>query len=56
MNVKQMLKHRNLDEDVSLQPGDYVFVPRSTVSKIMRFMPATSMGMYSTATNFYPAE
>lgn len=52
VNVKQMLKHHNLDEDVSLQPGDYVFVPRSTVSKIMRFMPATSMGMYSTATNF----
>ena len=52
VNVKQMLKHHNLDEDVSLQAGDYVFVPRSTVSKIMRFMPATSMGMYSTATNF----
>ena len=52
LDVKRMLKHHNLDEEVSLQPGDYVFVPRSTVSKIMRFMPATSMGMYSTATKF----
>ncbi len=52
LNVKEMLKHRNLDEDPTLQAGDYVFVPRSTISKIMRFMPATSMGMYSTSPRF----
>jgi polysaccharide export outer membrane protein len=51
-NVKEMLKHRNLNEDAELRPGDYVFVPRNTISKIMRFMPATSMGMYSTSPRF----
>jgi len=52
LNIKRMLNRRNLKEDPYLQPGDYVFVPRSTVSKIMRFVPATSMGMYSTAAKF----
>jgi polysaccharide biosynthesis/export protein len=52
LNVKEMLKHRDLNEDPQLQPGDYLFVPRNTVSKIMRFMPATSLGMYSTAPRF----
>ena len=52
LNVKEMLKQHNLDEDPLLQAGDYVFVPRSTISKIMRFMPATSMGMYSTSARF----
>jgi polysaccharide export outer membrane protein len=52
LNVKEMLKHRNLNEDPYLEPGDCVFVPRSTVANIMRFMPATSMGMYTTPTRF----
>lgn len=51
-NVKEMLKHRNLSEDPELRPGDYVFVPRNTISKLMRYMPATSMGMYSTSSRF----
>jgi protein involved in polysaccharide export with SLBB domain len=41
-----------LREDTSLRPGDYIYVPRSVISKIMRFMPATNMGMYTTSTNF----
>lgn len=52
IDVKHMLKHGSLREDISLQPGDYIYVPRSVISKIMRFMPATNMGMYSTSTNF----
>jgi len=52
VNVKEMLKRRSLGEDHSLQAGDYVFVPRNTISKIMRFMPATSMGMYSSPPRF----
>jgi protein involved in polysaccharide export with SLBB domain len=52
IDVKQMLKRHNLDEDVYLQPGDYVFVPRSLVSNIMRFMPTTNLGMYSSPTRF----
>jgi polysaccharide biosynthesis/export protein len=52
LNVKDMLKRRDLKEDPYLQAGDYVFVPRSAIANIMRFVPATSMGMYSTATKF----
>jgi polysaccharide export outer membrane protein len=52
LNVKHMLNGRDLSEDVPLQPGDYVFVPRSAISKVMRFVPATSMGMYSSAPKF----
>ena len=51
-NVKEMLKHKNLTEEPALEPGDYVFVPRNMVSKIMRFMPSTSMGMYSSSSRF----
>src|SRR6266550_3710585 len=36
IDVRQMLKRHNLDEDMYLQPGDYVFVPRSLISNIMR--------------------
>jgi polysaccharide biosynthesis/export protein len=52
LNVREMLKHRDLTEDPYLQPGDFVFVPRSLVSNIMRFIPATSMGMYTNSSNF----
>ena len=52
LNVKAMLKHRDLREDPYLQAGDYLFVPRSTVSNIMRFMPATNMGMYASSPKF----
>ena len=52
LNVKAMLKHRDLSEDPILQAGDYLFVPRSLVSNIMRFMPATTMGMYSSSPKF----
>jgi polysaccharide biosynthesis/export protein len=52
VNVKEMLKRHTLAEDLRLQPGDFVFVPRSTVSNVMRFMPSTSMGMYLNALQF----
>jgi polysaccharide biosynthesis/export protein len=52
LNVKRMLNDRDLNEDVPLQPGDYIFVPRSAISRVMRFVPATSMGMYSSAPKF----
>jgi protein involved in polysaccharide export with SLBB domain len=52
LNVKAMLKHRDLTEDPLLQAGDYLFVPRSMISNIMRFMPATNMGMYTNSPKF----
>lgn len=48
LNMKQMMKHGDLAEDVPLQPGDLIFVPQSAVSKIARFLPTSSLGVYST--------
>ncbi len=43
VNVKQMLVAGNLNEDVSLQPGDTIFVPQNLASKIKNFI-APSLG------------
>lgn len=47
LNVKKMLKEGNLDEDAYLQPGDFLYVPKNTMSKIERFIPTSSLGMYA---------
>lgn len=49
LDLKKMLKKGNLTEDVMLEPGDLIFVPQTAISKIERFLPTSSMGMYSTA-------
>jgi polysaccharide biosynthesis/export protein len=46
VNVKQMLNSRNLQEDPDLQPGDMLFVPKNTLSKIKPFLPTSSLGAY----------
>ena len=46
INVKKMQKSGNLMEDPFLHPGDMLFVPKSTMSKIDRFIPNMSMGAY----------
>jgi polysaccharide export outer membrane protein len=46
VNVKQLLASRDLSEDIYLRPGDMLFVPQSTISKIRRFIPSTSMGAF----------
>lgn len=45
INVKQLLKHRNLSEDVYLRPGDLVYVPQNTWSKIHQIIPTPGFGM-----------
>jgi polysaccharide export outer membrane protein len=45
LDVKKMLKDKNLSEDLHLQAGDMIFVPQSTISKIRKFVPVPSMGM-----------
>ena len=47
LNVKKMLKDGNLDEDAYLQPGDFLYVPKNTLSKIGRFIPTSSLGLYA---------
>lgn len=46
INVKKMHKEGNLSEDPFLHPGDMLFVPKSVMSKIDRFIPNLSMGTY----------
>ena len=46
MDVKAMLKDKNLSEDFVLRPGDMIYVPQNTISKIQRFIPTSSMNAY----------
>ena len=46
LNVKEMLNNRNLSEDFVLRPGDMIYVPQNTYSKIERYLPTTSVNTY----------
>jgi polysaccharide biosynthesis/export protein len=46
LNVKKMEKSGNLSEDPFLHPGDMLFVPKNTLSKIDRLLPAPSFGSF----------
>jgi polysaccharide export outer membrane protein len=52
LNLKKMLKTNSLREDAHLRPGDLVFVPQNTISKIARFLTKPSMSMYVSPTQF----
>lgn len=45
LNLKRMLKEGDLAEDVRMQPGDMVFVPQNTLSKVKGFvLPRSTFG------------
>lgn len=44
LNIKQSLASRDLSEDPELQPGDMLYVPQNTISKIRPYMPVPSFG------------
>jgi polysaccharide export outer membrane protein len=46
IDVKKMLNSRNLREDLHLHPGDFVYVPQSRISKIRKYVPASTMSWY----------
>ncbi len=46
LDVKAMMKSRDLKEDIHLKAGDMVFVPQNTISKIRRYLPTSSLGSY----------
>jgi polysaccharide export outer membrane protein len=52
-NVKQMLQSHDLSEDAHLRPGDMIFVPQNAISKIRKYLPTTSLGMYADPTKYY---
>ena len=43
LNLKKMLAEANLTEDVHLEPGDMLFVPKNALSKIAPFIPKPAM-------------
>jgi polysaccharide biosynthesis/export protein len=45
-DLKKMLKSGNLREDAHLRPGDMLYVPRNTYSKVKRFIPVATLGTY----------
>jgi polysaccharide export outer membrane protein len=50
-NLKKMLKDRRLGE-AQLRPGDLVYVPQNSISKIERFLSKPSLSMYVNSTQF----
>lgn len=47
LDLKKMFAEGNLQEDVELQPGDLLFVPKSGVATFINtILPHTSMGIY----------
>jgi len=46
LDVKHMLGSSDLKEDFHLRPGDFVYVPQTTLSKLRRLIPTSSLSMY----------
>lgn len=46
LNLNRVLKDKKYAEDMQLQPGDMLFVPKTFMAKIDRFLPRTSLGTY----------
>ena len=45
LNLKKIKKTSDLENDLTLQSGDIIFVPRDTFSKIERFVRLSSLGV-----------
>jgi polysaccharide export outer membrane protein len=52
LNIKQMLRSRNLAEDFHLRAGDLLYVPQNRISKIRRYLPTSSVSTYMNPTQF----
>ena len=46
INLKRTIQEGKLEEDIVLQPGDSIYVPKSRVGKIERFMQVSRLGVY----------
>lgn len=46
INVKKLMAARDLSEDVQMQPGDMLFVPQNSLSKIKPFLPSSSVSAF----------
>jgi polysaccharide export outer membrane protein len=48
LNLKDIRRTSDLENDLTLQPGDMVFVPRDKISKVERFMKLASVAAFMT--------
>src|SRR5215475_6738644 len=46
LNLKRVLKNKDPREDLMLQPGDMLYVPKTAMAAFDRFLPRTSLGTY----------
>jgi len=53
INVKDMENKRNLSEDVLIKPGDLIFVPKNSASKIQQWMPIYSINAMGAQTKAF---
>jgi len=47
IDLKKMLDSHDIHEDLHLQPGDFIFVPQSRISKIRKYVPTNSISWYA---------
>jgi polysaccharide export outer membrane protein len=52
LNVKKMLNAKNLQEDLTVHPGDMLYVPQNRLSKIERFIPNSGVTAYMSPASF----
>lgn len=53
INVKRMQSKHDLSEDVMLQPGDLIFVPKNMASKIQQWLPIYSVNAMGAQTKTF---
>jgi polysaccharide biosynthesis/export protein len=52
VDLKKMLDSHDIREDLHLQPGDFIFVPQSRISKIRKYVPTNAMSWYMNPMQF----
>jgi polysaccharide biosynthesis/export protein len=52
LNLKKIRRTSDLENDLTLQPGDMLLVPRDTISKIERFMKLASVMAFMSPIRF----
>ena len=52
LDVKSMFQSENLAEDLHLRSGDMLFVPQNRISKLRKYIPFPSLGMFLDPTKF----
>jgi polysaccharide export outer membrane protein len=46
VDLRQVMKGKELNQDLEVRPGDTIFAPKSAFAKFAPFIPTSSMGMY----------